>query len=533
MDKTNKRQDMKNNIPSLLLAFSFMTAIPLLAQRGSSEDDYYRLVSIPIPKDCVLEVGGLDWLDKEKKRLVVCTRRGEVWLIENLYGDQPMLAGQKTKQKNATGETVEIEARPEQTVRYQRMLAGLHEPLGLVVNPGRGFPAGIYMAQRGELTRVADTDGDDRIDVVQTFCNQWEISGSYHEYAFGPKLGKDGQLWVTLNRPFGGGQEATAYWRGWAVRVNKSGQMEPVCPGLRSPAGLGTNREGDMFYTDNQGDHVAVGKLSHLDFDTFQGNPVGLQSCEHPLATFRKPFEKYPKLGMTWGEAVKVNPKLRAPAIWFPYPKLGRSHTDVQFDRTDGKFGPFDGQLFVGDLSTAQLIRVFLERIGGQYQGACFPFRRGIQPPVLRFEWGGDGSLFVGGTSRGWGGGSKPYGLQRIVWTGRTPFEIHEMRAKPDGFELTFTKPVKVETAAEVDAYSIKAWTYNYYSKYGDNPQDLRNLDVTRAVVGKDRRSVRLYVSGLMPHYVHELQATGVRSAEGLPLLHADAYYTLNSVPKE
>ena len=32
------------------------------------------------------------------------------------------------------------------------------------------------------------------------------------------------------------------------------------------------------------------------------------------------------------------------------------------------------------------------------------------------------------------------FALERLVWTGKTPFEIHEMRAKPDGFELTFTE---------------------------------------------------------------------------------------------
>jgi hypothetical protein len=30
---------------------------------------------------------------------------------------------------------------------------------------------------------------------------------------------------------------------------------------------------------------------------------------------------------------------------------------------------------------------------------------------------------------------------------------------------------------------------------------------------------------------VHELAAKGVRSADGLPLLHPDAYYTLNRIP--
>ena len=51
---------------------------------------------------------------------------------------------------------------------------------------------------------------------------------------------------------------------------------------------------------------------------------------------------------------------------------------------------------------------------------------------------------------------------------------------------------------------------------------------ITRADVGKDGRSVRLHVGPLQEGHIHELHATGVRSADGLPLLHADAYYTAN-----
>ncbi len=509
--------------------------VPILAtaqDKPPTEEDYYRLVTFPLPEDVVLEVGGLDWLDKEKTRLLACTRRGELWVIDNVYTNQPALEGQKLKVKVKDGKTVEVDPDPSQIVRFKQMLFGMHEPLGMMVNPGHGFPDGIYMAQRTELTRVADLDGDDLIDEVETFCNGWEVSGSYHEYAFGPKMGKEGRMWITLNRPFGGGQEATAYWRGWAVNVDSGGKMYPICPGLRSPAGLGPNEEGEMFYTDNQGDHVASGKLAQLKPGVFHGNPVGLESCDHPLSTFKRPLEKYPVLGLRWGEAVKANPHLQAPAVWFPYPRMGRSQTDIVYDSTGGKFGPFEEQLFVGDLSNAIVMRVFLEKVDGEYQGVCFPFREGLEPPVLRMVWGHDGSMFLGGSSRGWGGGRKPYGLQRIVWTGETPFEVHEMRAEPDGFELTFTHPVDPKTAGDVTSYSMKCWTYNYYSNYGDNPQDPHDLKIASAKVGGDGRSVRLIIEGLAPYYIHELRLNGVRSQDGLPVLHPEAYYTLNAIPK-
>ena len=104
---------------------------------------------------------------------------------------------------------------------------------------------------------------------------------------------------------------------------------------------------------------------------------------------------------------------------------------------------------------------------------------------------------------------------------------------KIKGFELTFTKPVDPKTAGEVNSYSMKCWTYNYYGNYGDKPQDEHALKVIKATVGKDHRSVFLIIDGLAPYYIHELRANGVRSQDDLPLLHPEAYYTLNRIPKK
>jgi hypothetical protein len=516
-------------LPSLLL---LLTALPALAAPPKpTENDYYQMVDIPMPPDVVLEVGGLGWLDKKQQRLVTCTRRGELWVLDNVYAQRPGLAGGKVMVKDAAGKQVEVDVPAKDVVVYKRMLFGLHEPLGLLVNPGHGFRDGIYMAQRSELTRVSDNDGDDLIDEVETISNEWEVSGSYHEYAFGPKIGKDGQMWITLNRPFGGEREGTAYWRGWAVKVDNRGKLTPICPGLRSPAGLGAAADGEMFYTDNQGDHVASGKLSHIKPDTFQGNPVGLGSLDHPRSTFKLPFKKYPILDKTWREAMKVNPKLQAPTLWFPYPAMGRSQTDILTDTTAGKFGPFAGQMFVGDLSNAIIMRVVLEKVGGEFQGACIPFRQGFTPPVLRFMWGNNGTMFVGGSSRGWGGGRRSYGLARLQWTGKVPFEIHEMKARPKGFLVSFTQKVDPKTAADIKSYSMECWTHKYYSRYGDDQQDKRPLKITKATVGADGKSVVLEIDKLETYYVHALQLAGVRNQQGQGLLHPVAYYTLNRIP--
>ena len=57
---------------------------------------------------------------------------------------------------------------------------------------------------------------------------------------------------------------------------------------------------------------------------------------------------------------------------------------------------------------------------------------------------------------------------------------------------------------------------------------------IEKAVPGKDGKSVRLHIKGLVKGNVHELKLAGVRrqGEEAHPLLHPVAYYTLNEIPK-
>jgi len=113
------------------------------------------------------------------------------------------------------------------------------------------------------------------------------------------------------------------------------------------------------------------------------------------------------------------------------------------------------------------------------------------------------------------------------------PFEIQEMRAKPDGFELTFTKPLDPVTAGRVESYKMKTFTYIFQASYGSPEVDATTPTITKVEVAKDNKSVRLWVDKLQEGHIHDLTAVDVRSAEGQPLLHPKAYYTLNYFPEK
>jgi hypothetical protein len=210
---------------------------------------------------------------------------------------------------------------------------------------------------------------------------------------------------------------------------------------------------------------------------------------------------------------------------------MGQSASEPRWDTTGGKFGPFAGQCFVGDQTRSNVMRVALEKVNGRYQGACFPFRSGGQSGINRIAFAPDGSMYVGQTNRGWGSlGGKTHGLQRIVYTGLVPFEIHTMKLTGTGFDVTFTKPLDQESAKRLAAYSVQSFTYHYWSNYGSGEIDRQAEKVRSVQLSADGRTVSLAVGGLRRGRVYELHLDGVRSADGEAVLHPEAYYTLNEL---
>jgi hypothetical protein len=409
----------------------------------------------------------------------------------------------------------------------------LHEALGLSVQDNNT----VFVVQRPELTKLVDRDGDGRADEFMTVCDKWGVSGDYHEFAFGPARDKNGNFFITLNVGFGGGHQAKAPWRGWCIKVSPDGKMEPWAYGLRSPNGVNFNPDGDLFYCDNQGEWVATNKMHHITQGKFYGHQAGLRWVKD--SPFAGKVSETVKSGMLYdgqkgpgANAPSGFPELDPPCIWFPYGRMGNSVSEPIWDTTGGKFGPFAGQCFVGDQTKSMVMRVALEKVNGVYQGACFPFRSGLQCGVNRLAFAPDGSLMVGQTNRGWGSlGGKPYGLQRIAYNGTLPFEIHHIALTKKGFDLTFTKPLDAKTVGEKCA-SVGSWTYVYKSDYGCPETDRRSDKTTDVVLSKDGKTLSLTIPTIARGRVFEIRLEGVKNMDGDAVVHAEAYYTLNEFVK-
>lgn len=444
--------------------------------RPPGGDEFYRIEHLPVPKD--LMVTGMDWLPNGD--LVVCTWPGDLYVVENVYG--------------ASG-----------SIRYRKFASGLNEPLGVKV-----MGDAIFMVQKSELTRVRDTDQDGQADLFESICNDWGYSGNYHAFAFGPVIDRQGRMFAFLC-----GQRGR--WEipyvGWAVEIFNEGRMEGFCYGLRAPNGVGLFKD-DLFVADNQGNWVATSKLSHLQRSRFYGFPSG----------FPAPREEYKD---------PIDPA--APAVWLPR-KLSPSVSGF-ITIEDDRFGPFRGQMLVGDFQNAIVMRVFLERVSGQWQGAVWPFARGFLSGVNRLVMGKDGCVYVGGLKNSAWPAAAPFeaSLDRIRFTGKSPFEIQEARVTSDGFDLQFTEQVDAVSAVNVENYFVTQHTYRYHAAYGSPEFDhegrensATEIKVLKATLSNDGRTVRLVLQGLRTNFVTTITAVDVQSASGQSLRHETLYYTLN-----
>ncbi|MEE6310835.1 discoidin domain-containing protein [Plantactinospora veratri] len=432
------------------------------------------------------QVTGFDWLPDGRLAVLTwggsLTTAGEVWLLGNVTGNTS----------------------PAQVTRT-RVASGLQEPMGIKVVDGK-----LYVSEKHRLTELNDTNGDGVTDNYRTVAT-WPFGGNFHEFGFG-LLYADGFFYLNLSVSINYGGATTdpqpAGNRGTTIRVNRStGAVSYIAGGLRTPHGIGWGPEGGLFVTDNQGGYQPASKLLHIKQDRFFNhylNPAG-------------PFDNNP---------------VTQPVIWFPQNEIGNSpSTPVMLTQ-----GPFAGQMAIGDVTYGGLQRAYLEKVNGEYQGALFRMTQGLEAGVSEVSVGPDGALYTGGLHGGgnWGQeGKLSHGLQKIAPNGSTNFDMLAMRARSNGFEIEYTKPLSAATAtALASKYRVKQWRYVPTAAYGGPKVDEETLSVSSATLSADGKKVTLVVNGLKAgRVVHVRSPRPFSASDGQALWSTEVWYTLNAIP--
>lgn len=463
---------------------------------AAAEAKYYPVVDIPIPSTVPMRPGGLEVLPDG--RLAVGTRRGDIYFVTGAFATPPKPS-------------------------FHLFATGQDEIFSLAWRDGV-----MISTSFGEVTRIRDLDGDGVADRYETLSNNWGYAEG-HEFAFASKPDPEGNVWVALG--LSGSYESHNLFRGWAVKVTPEGRMIPVCSGLRSPGGVAANAQGAMFVIESQGPWNGSCSLKHLKPGGFLGHPASYNW--YPYTADLKAPTKPNSQSRLHVERARV-PELVPPAVRFPYIKMGRSISGFRLDDTGGKFGPFAGQFFLGDYTLSILLRATTEQVNGVWQGACYPFREGLATGLMNVQFAPQGQLVVGGftTNTQWPvRGTAPFALQRIDWSGLTPFEVKEINIRPDGFLVTFTLPVDPAVAADPANYAVSTYTHVYQAGYGSPEVDQTEPRVLKAEPSADGLSVRLTLAKLEVGHIHDFDFAKVRGRDGAPLLHTKAYYTVNEIP--
>lgn len=415
---------------------------------------------------------------------------------------------------------------------------GAFDSLGVVIEDKKGLK--VVIGQKAELTRVSDTNGDGLADKFETLFDSHSYHSNYHAYMHGPVKGGDGAYYVTLNlshtnvavyKADGKYMGSEGGLAGWAIRVTPEGKSSLWANGLRSPAGISTAPDGTIWYADNQGEFVSTSKLFVLEKDKFYGHPSGL--VDLPGMTPDSPE-------IAWEN---VQDKREHALVLFPHNQVANSPGHPVWDTTKGKFSAFNDQIFIGDQTQSNLLRVTTETVDGTRQGAVMPFIDGLESGVMRPVFLPDGSLLVGQTGRGWQArGGHVASLQRIWWDRKTVTQaIHHVAAKPDGFEVTLTQALDagVAEAALKDALQVSSWVYRDAPDYGSPTMDERKDSVKAVSLDSSRKVIRISLDSLEQTKVHPQQTARVYHIQltGSLVKPGDrepgAFYTLYKFPQK
>jgi cbb3-type cytochrome oxidase cytochrome c subunit/glucose/arabinose dehydrogenase/cytochrome c551/c552 len=444
---------------------------------GTRERPGYRAIAYPRPKtssgDDLIMPAALAVHPRDGRLFIASMKMGEIFVLR-----EPAADGKKARFDN-----------------YARGL--FQEAFGLLAEYDS-----LYVLHRRNLTRIVESKHDgiaDRFDRVAALPHG--IADTY-DYGYGLVRDRTGAF-VFSYAPYANRHLPGS---GGAVRLVAGEKLKEIAFGFRNPFGWCSGPDREVFFTDNQGEWVATNKLCHLQEGRFYGfpNPEQKQHTSKPVAKA---------------------------AVWIPY-SWARSINGVAYDNTAGKFGPFAGQHFLAELMYGgALIRANVEKVNGEYQGACFPFwGKGLLGP-LSLAFDPRGHLYVGSiTEPGWMAQPDRGALFRIDFTGQTPFEMQSIHIRPRGFRVVFTAPVSPESV-RIPSFQIEQYQYEYTGAYGSPELDRARVRVERVTLSADGRSVELTTDALVKDRVYLISAPGVRSLQKEPLVYPTGAYTVNEIP--
>ena len=396
-------------------------------------------------------LSGLDFF-KDPNKGVICSTDGDVWLVEGFTKNSGKLT-------------------------WQRIASGMFQPLGIkVVNEE------IFVTCRDQLVKLHDFNGDKETDFYESFNNDHQVTDHFHEFAMGLQVDKEGNFYYAKSARHA--REALVPQHGTLIKVSKDGQKtEIVATGFRAANGVCINPDGTFIVTDQEGHWNPMNRINWVKKGGFYGN----------MFSYNPPADST-EAGMI------------PPLVWVD---RERDQSPSELLWVDSKkWGALNGKLLNFSYGYGKIFVVPFEKIGDQVQGGIFEL------PVPRFSTGvmrgrfnpGDEQLYLCGLSA-WGS-TQPQlgGLYRIRKVDKPMVIPVGIKATTQGIELNFTDELDAKSVADTAHYTVKTWDLLRSRKYGSKHYNEQTLTVTKAALGKDKKSILLTIPQIKPTWGMEIQ---------------------------
>ena len=398
-----------------------------------------------------LRLSGIDFF-QDKNKGVVCSSDGDIWKVEGFT--------------NNTGKLV-----------WQRIASGLFQPLGIKV-----IDEVIYVTCRDQLVRLNDFNGDGETDFYESFNNDHQVTDHFHEFAMGLQADKAGNFYYAKSARHA--REALVPQHGTLIKVSKDGlQTEIVATGFRAANGVCINPDGSFIVTDQEGHWNPMNRINWVNKGGFYGNMFSYHA--HPDSS---------------------NASMEQPLVWVDR-ELDQSPSELLWVDSP-TWGPLNGKLLNFSYGYGKVFLVPHEKVNGQLQGGM------VELPMPRFSTGimrgrfnsQDGQLYLCGLSA-WGSTqSQLGGLYRIKPTKKpvnVPVEIHATR---QGIQLVFASPLQATSVTDLTKFQIKMWDLLRSRKYGSKHYNEKTIQVEKAALGADMKSIFLTIPEIKPTWGMEIK---------------------------
>lgn len=321
---------------------------------------------------------------------------------------------------------------------------GIVSPIGIALTPP-GYPAGqgVFVAAKGQVVLVLDTDGDDRGDKLVVVAEGWKPL-QHSVDAMGMTLGPDGSVYFGLGvEDFtnaylldaqGRSHFDPATERGAIFRVSPDFKnRERLCTGVRFSVALAFNRDGDLFCTDQEGaTWLANGnpfdELLHIQPGKHYGFPP--RHPRHLPGVIDEPsvYDYSPQhqstCGLCFNEAVDGQPRF-GPAWW-------------------------QGNAFACGYSRGKLFRTTLSKTPQGYV-ADSAVLASLSMLTVDCCLSPKGELLIAAHSGGpdWGSGPRGAGtLYKVTYADQQPQPVRAWAATPHEVHVAFDRPLTPAAAA-------------------------------------------------------------------------------------